>query len=116
MVGKVTSTGAATSYTSKGVDPFGVALGPDGAVWYAEFQASAVGWVNAAGTTGEVTGMSAGAGPRYVATGPGNTVWFTEETGNRVGRVTGIEVDGASGGGGGGGGAHSTRPTPSTRG
>ena len=91
-VGKVTPDGTATAFTSKGVDPFGVTLGPDGAVWFAEFQANAVGRVGTDGTTSEVTGMTAGAGPRYVATGPGNTIWFTEETGNRVGRVTGIDM------------------------
>jgi virginiamycin B lyase len=103
-VGKVTPAGAATAYTSKGVDPFGIAVGPDGAVWFAEFQAAAVGRVDAAGTTSHVTGMTAGAGPRYVAAGPGNTIWFTEEMGNRVGRVTGIALPGGGGGGPGGGG------------
>jgi virginiamycin B lyase len=102
-VGKVAPDGTATAFTSKGVDPFGMTLGPDGAVWFAEFQANAVGRVGIDGTTSEVTGMTAGAGPRYVATGPGNTIWFTEETGNRVGRVTGIELPGGGGGGGGGG-------------
>ena len=103
-VGKIAPDGTATAFTSKGVDPFGVTLGPDGAVWFAEFQANAVGRVGTDGTTSEVTGMTAGAGPRYVASGPGNTIWFTEETGNRVGRVTGIELPGGGGGGGGGGG------------
>jgi virginiamycin B lyase len=109
-VGRVTPSGTATAFTSKGVDPFGLTLGPDGAVWFAEFQANAVGRVDAAGNTSHVTGMTAGAGPRYVATGPGNTVWFTEETGNRVGRVVGIDIPGGGGGGGGGGGNDTTRP------
>jgi hypothetical protein len=110
-VGKVAPDGTATAFTSKGVDPFGVTLGPDGAVWFAEFQANAVGRVGTDGTTSEVTGMTAGAGPRYVASGPGNTIWFTEETGNRVGRVTGIELPGGGGGGGGGGSPDITDPT-----
>jgi virginiamycin B lyase len=110
-VGKVTPSGAATAFTSQGVDPFGLTVGPDGAVWFAEFQAAAVGRVDAAGSTSHVTGMTAGAGPRYVAAGPGNTIWFTEETGNRVGRVTGIDVGGGGGGGGGGGPTDSTKPT-----
>jgi virginiamycin B lyase len=107
-VGRIAPDGTATAFTSKGVDPFGLTVGPDGAVWFAEFQADAVGRVDAAGNTTHVTGMTAGAGPRYVASGPNNTVWFTEETGNRVGRVTGIEVPGGGGGGGGGGGATDT--------
>jgi streptogramin lyase len=91
-VGRITTAGVATNFTSKGVDPFGITLGPDGAVWYAEFQAGAVGRVDAAGNTTNVTGMTAPAGPRYVTAGPGNTVWFTEETGNRLGRVVGIDL------------------------
>ena len=109
-VGKVTPTGTATAYVSKGVDPFGLTLGPDGAVWFAEFQGNAVGRVGTNGVTSHVTGMTAGAGPRYVAKGPNNTVWFTEETGNRVGRVTGIEVGGGGGGGPGGGGTDKVKP------
>jgi virginiamycin B lyase len=97
-VGKVTPGGTATAFTSKGVDPFGIAVGPDKAIWFAEFQANAVGRVDAAGTTSHVTGMTAGAGPRYVSAGPGGTIWFTEETGNRVGRVTGIPLPGGVGG------------------
>jgi virginiamycin B lyase len=91
-VGRMTPLGAATNFTSQGVDPFGITIGPDGAVWFAEFQADAVGRVDANGNTTHVTGMTAGAGPRYVTGGPGDTLWFTEDTGNRVGRVTGIEL------------------------
>lgn len=91
-VGRMTPAGVATNFVSKGVDPFGITIGPDGAVWYAEFQADAVGRVDATGTTTHVTGMTAAAGPRYVTGGPGDTLWFTEESGNRVGRVTGIEL------------------------
>lgn len=91
-VGRMTTAGVATHFTSKGVDPFGIAIGPDGAVWYAEFQANAVGRVDFAGNTINVPGMTGAAGPRYVTAGPGNTLWFTEETGNRLGRVTGIEM------------------------
>ncbi len=110
-VGKVTPAGTATAYVAKGVDPFGITLGPDNAIWFAEFQANAVGRVSPAGVTSHVTGMTAGAGPRYVAKGPNNTIWFTEETGNRVGRVTGIEVGGGGGGGPGGGGTDKAKPT-----
>jgi len=91
-VGRMTTAGAGTNFTSQGVDPFGITIGPDGAVWFAEFQADAVGRVDASGNTTHVTGMTAGAGPRYVTGGPGDTLWFTEDNGNRVGRVTGIEL------------------------
>jgi virginiamycin B lyase len=91
-VGRMTTAGAAMNFTSQGVDPFGITIGPDGAVWFAEFQADAVGRVDASGNTTHVTGMTAGAGPRYVTGGPGDTLWFTEDNGNRVGRVTGIDL------------------------
>ena len=91
-VGRMTPLGVATNFTSQGVDPFGITIGPDGAVWFAEFQADAIGRVDSAGNTTHITGMTAGAGPRYVTGGPGDTLWFTQDTGNRVGRVTGIEL------------------------
>jgi len=103
-VGRMTTAGVATSFTSKAVDPFGITVGPDGAIWYAEFQGNSVGRVDALGNTSSVLGMTLPAGPRYVTGGPGDSLWFTEEAGNRVGRVTGIPLPGGGGGGGGDGG------------
>jgi virginiamycin B lyase len=91
-VGRMTPAGVAKNFTSKGVDPFGITLGPDGAVWFGEFQGNAIGRVGYDGVTSHVTGLTPASGPRYAAGGPGNTLWFTEDTGNRVGRVSGIPL------------------------
>ncbi len=95
-VGRMTPAGVATNFTSQGVDPFGITLGPDGAVWFAEFQGNAIGRVGYNGATSHVTGLTAGGGPRYATGGPGATVWFTEDTGNRVGRISGIPLPSAN--------------------
>jgi streptogramin lyase len=114
-VGRLTTTGEATNFTSKGVDPFGITIGPDGAVWFAEFQQNAVGRVDFAGNTTNVTGMTAPAGPRYVTGGPGDSLWFTEEFGNRIGRVIGIELPQTGGPGPGPGPGPGTGTPDTTR-
>ncbi|HET9198255.1 MAG TPA: hypothetical protein VFN92_08395 [Solirubrobacterales bacterium] len=76
-------------------DPFGVALGPDGAYWIAR---SARAELIRLSTTGEVTtlpGLPDKYFPRQVAGGPGGTVWVTMEIPGEniaaVARVTGVE-------------------------
>jgi len=100
-VGRITTAGASMNFTSLGVDPFGNTLGPDGAVWYAEFQAGAVGRVDTTGQTSQPAQLSANSGPRYIAAGPGNTLWLTEETANQIARVSGILAGSGAGGGAG---------------
>jgi virginiamycin B lyase len=91
-VAKVTPAGVDTHFTSKGVDPFGITRGPDGALWYAEFQGNAVGRVTTAGVTSHFPVPTAASGPRFIAPGPNHTLWFTEQMSNKIGRVSGIEI------------------------
>jgi len=74
------------------INPTGITIGPNAAVWYAEAFADAVGRIDATGSTSHVTGLAANSIPRYVSGGPGDSPWFTEEVGNSVGRITGIPL------------------------
>lgn len=94
-VGRIDPPGQAQGHEIDG-DPFGVALGPDGAYWIAR---SAKGELIRLATSGEVTtlpGLPAKYFPRQVAGGPGGTVWVTMEIPGEekaaVARVTGVEV------------------------
>jgi virginiamycin B lyase len=76
-------------------DPFGVALGSDGAYW---FTRSAVGEVIRFTTSGQLTtlgGFPPKYFPRQVGAGPGNTIWVTAEIPGEnqagVARVSGLE-------------------------
>jgi virginiamycin B lyase len=94
-VGRIDPPSPAQGHQIDG-DPFGVALGPDGAYWIAR---SAKGELIRLATTGEVTtlpGLPPKYFPRQVAGGPGGTVWVTMEIPGEntaaVARVTGVTV------------------------
>jgi streptogramin lyase len=92
-VGRIDPPNPAQGHQIDG-DPFGVALGPDGAYWIAR---SAKGELIRLTTSGEITtlpGLPSKYFPRQVAGGPGGTVWVTMEIPGEntaaVARVTGV--------------------------
>jgi streptogramin lyase len=91
-VGRIPSGGTPLmTNLPNGSDPFGVTFAPDGAYWFAFFQANKLLRMTPSGQTSDLTGFSAAAGPRKIATGPGDTLWVTLDTADKVGRVTGVE-------------------------
>jgi virginiamycin B lyase len=67
--------------------PIGLAVGPDGGVWFVESQASKVA-VFLRGTFTEYPTLTAKSTPEAIVQGPDRNMWFTEETGNRIGRIS----------------------------
>jgi streptogramin lyase len=79
-------------------DPFGVALGPDGGFWFAQFAADTVTRLS---TDGKATstlspGFAPGAGPRQISAGPNHTLWVTLEGSDKVARIGGVEAGGGT--------------------
>jgi hypothetical protein len=74
-----------------GKDPFGVALGSDGAYWAPEFNSDGLLRITPAGVVTGLTGFAKGSAPRQIAAGPDNTLWVTLEMTKKVGRVSGLE-------------------------
>lgn len=72
-------------------DPFGVALGIDGAYWFAQFAFDSLARLTADNQLTALSGFAAGSGPRQIAAGPGNTLWVTLQNANKIGRVSGLE-------------------------
>ena len=72
--------------------PAGIAQGPDGAVWFAEYGSGKIGRLTIAGDVREFTIPTAGSGPQKIVVGPDGALWFTETDANKIGRIT---VDGA---------------------
>jgi streptogramin lyase len=77
-----------TTPTADG-DPYRVATGPDGNLWFTEL-AGKIGRITPAGVITEFTVPTAFALPQGIAAGPDGNVWFTERDGNidKVGRIT----------------------------
>ena len=90
-VGRITPGGAPLVTPTPLADPFGVALGADGAYWIAQFATDDLGRLTPDGQYSTLDGFSAGSGPRKVAAGPGNTLWVTLDGADKIGRVSGVE-------------------------
>jgi streptogramin lyase len=68
--------------------PEGITLGPDGNLWFTEFQAGGghqIGRITPTGTITEFSGLTGA--PFWITTGPNGNLWFTE-TSNAVGEMT----------------------------
>jgi streptogramin lyase len=79
---------------TQGSQPWNIAAGPDGNLWFSE----RTGPVGFAGQMARITpagvvtefkaGITGDTEPDGVTAGPDGNVWFTEEAGNRIGRIT----------------------------
>jgi virginiamycin B lyase len=70
-----------------GALPFGIALGPDGALWFTERGTDSVGRIEPDGTLGTWTTLTPGADPTAIAAGPDGNIWFTEQGVNAIARL-----------------------------
>ncbi len=69
-------------------EPTGIAVGPDGNVWFTESKANKIGRITATGEIKEFPIPTAGSEPVGITTGPANDIWFTERRGDKIGRIT----------------------------
>jgi len=66
----------------------GVAGGLDGAVWFTEALANAIGRITPDGSISEFVLSTADSVPGGIVAGPDGALWFTEVAGNQIGRIT----------------------------
>lgn len=72
-----------------GTLPWNVTYGPDGNIWWTEYNAGKIGTlVPSTGAVTEFPLPSSSSNPIGIASGPDGNVWFTEESGNAIGRIT----------------------------
>ncbi len=90
-IGLIKAGGQPATTNTPQADPFGVALGTDGAFWFAQFAGNSVGRLTTAGKYSTVGPFSAAAGPRQITAGPGRTLWVTLDTAEKIGKVTGVD-------------------------
>jgi len=103
-VGLISPGGTPQQIPLETSDPFGVALGADGAYWVARSSTDDLLRLAPDGTTTKLTGFSnaANVGPRKITVGPNNTLWVTLDDQEKVARVTGVEPPGSGNGNGNG--------------
>jgi streptogramin lyase len=68
--------------------PQGIAVGPDGNLWFTEYAANQIGRVTPAGVITEFPIPTARSGPWGIVAGPDGNLWFTERLGHNIGRIT----------------------------
>ena len=69
--------------------PSGLAVGPDGNLWFTEETGNMIGRMTPGGVVnGEFPIPTGGSAPSEIAAGPDGNLWFTEFTGNKIGRIT----------------------------
>jgi len=86
---RISVTGAGTisqfNLPSSFGNPFGIAAGSDGALWFTSYSGSAIGRMTLAGS---VSSPIATGGPaQWIVPGPDGALWFTDTSG-KIGRVT----------------------------
>ena len=90
--GLVGAAGAATitefSIPTGSSEPVSVAAGPDGALWFTEFNGNKIGRITTAGTITAFSIPTGSSQPLGIAAGPDGALWFTEFNGNKIGRIT----------------------------
>ena len=88
-IGRITTAGVVTNEfavpTANG-QPFGIAAGPDGALWFTEQRGNKIGRITTAGSFSEFATPNINSSPNGIAAGPDGALWFTEQGGNKIGR------------------------------
>jgi streptogramin lyase len=73
---------------TSGSYPSGITVGPDGNLWFGEYEGNRIGVINP--TTHAVSEFpipTPGSGPNEIAAGPEGNLWFTEFDGNNIGEI-----------------------------
>jgi hypothetical protein len=93
-IGRITTVGVITEFSIPTPDsgPGGITAGPDGALWFTEYQGNQIGRITTAGVITEFPTPTASSGPLRIAAGPDGALWFTafdaESKIGRIGRIT----------------------------
>jgi len=90
MIGRITTAGAITEYrvVTAGSHVVGIALGPDGALWFTDNGVGRIGRITLTGAITEYLIPTASGGPFGIAAGPDGALWFAENSANKIGRIS----------------------------
>jgi len=67
--------------------PWGVTQGPEGNLWFANYESSKIGKITTSGTVTEYA-LPAESEPRDITAGPDGNLWFTEWFRDKIGKIT----------------------------
>jgi virginiamycin B lyase len=89
-----TAGATVTHYPASGL-PYGIAAGPDGALWFVEESASKIGRLTTGGALTDYDTTTGGSQPYQITAGPDSAMWFTESAAGKIGRIntSGVVTD-----------------------
>jgi streptogramin lyase len=67
--------------------PTDIVAGPDGNLWFTEFNTGKIGRITTAGSITEFPVPTTNSGLYGIGVGPDGSVWFTEDNANQIGRI-----------------------------
>lgn len=98
-IGRLTTTGELTEYPlPDNVAPYDIVAGPDGALWFTEWEAGTIGRITTAGAyqafpivPAVPLTSSTRLTPMSLTVGPERAIWFTDPGDNAIGRLLGSQ-------------------------
>src|SRR5487761_1789928 len=82
------AAGAGRATTSPSISqPWDITTGPDGALWFTNFENNTIGRITTSGTITSYTGPGISE-PYGITAGPDGALWFTNYLGDSIGRIT----------------------------
>ena len=88
LVAKMAAQGSVTVKTYPTSDAGRITLGPDGALWFTETNASRIGRITTSGVLTEFSLPKSNSYPLGITVGPDGALWFTEVYKQTIGRIT----------------------------
>jgi streptogramin lyase len=86
QIGKITLSGQITLFDAGGNNPYEIAAGPDGNLWFTDARHSAIGRSTLSGGI-TMYPIPSGNYARYITAGPDGNLWFTDGA-DRIGQIT----------------------------
>ena len=68
-------------------NPEGITKGPDGNLWFTEYNANRIGRITPSGSFTDYPIPTSGSQPLGITAGPDGNLWFTEDNTNKIGRI-----------------------------
>jgi streptogramin lyase len=84
------ASGNITEYSipTGGSEPLGITAGPNGNLWFTEYEGNNIGKITPSGAITEYSIPTGGGNPTGITAGPDGNLWFTEHYGNKIGKIT----------------------------
>src|SRR5262249_59552519 len=87
-IGRITTAGVITEFPLPDTTRlFGITAGPDGNLWFTEFDNNKIGRITPAGEITEFTIPTSDSGAHTITVGPDDNLWFTEFKAAQIGMI-----------------------------